>query len=199
MGSFEVIDRLRAWIARQRFYPSLRRVVIAGHSAGGQFVQRYAVGSALDADMAPVPVRYVVANPSSYMYFDQHRPDGKGGFVQAGGGLRCLVNAYKYGPEGRNDYMSAASLEVMVRRYRARDVVYLLGTADNDPASKSLDKRCPAQAQGPHRLARGEGFKAYMDRFFAPHGHRLVRVPGVGHSSNRMFRSSQGKSVLFGD
>ena len=132
------------------------------------------------------------------MYFDARRPDGRGGFVPARGSVRCLVNAYKYGPEGRNDYMAGEPLEAMVRRYRRRDVVYLLGEADNDPSHRGLDKSCPAKAQGPHRLARGIGFKAYMDRFFAPHAHRLILVPGVGHSSNRMFRSSQAKAVLFG-
>ncbi|MDH3240660.1 MAG: alpha/beta hydrolase [Alphaproteobacteria bacterium] len=199
VGSFAALDRMRAWLARMRLYPNLGRVLIAGHSAGGQFVQRYAMGSAAAPDGPTVPVRYVVANPSSYMYLDGRRPDGKGDFAENRGSARCLVNAYKYGPEGRNDYMAAEPLDAMVRRYRMRDVVYLLGGADSDPRGKGLDRSCPAMAQGPHRLARALGFKAYMDRFFAPHAHRLVRVPGVGHSSNRLFRSRQGRSVLFGD
>ncbi len=199
VGSFEVLDRMREWIARKRLYPHLARVVIAGHSAGGQFVQRYVLGSAAAPEGPAVAVRYVVANPSSFMYLDSRRPDGRGGFALARGSIRCLVNAYKYGPEGRNAYMSAVPLDVMVRRYRARDVIYLLGAADSDPAAAGLDRRCPARAQGPHRLARGTWFKAYMDRFFAPHAHRLVLVPGVGHSANRMFRSDEGRAVLFGD
>jgi hypothetical protein len=172
--------------------------VIAGHSAGGQLVQRYALGSAAAPEGPAIPVRYVVANPSSFMYLDSRRPDGRGGFAPARASIRCLVNAYKYGPDGRNPYMSGAPLDVMVRRYRARDVVYLLGAADSDPAAAGLDRRCAAMAQGPHRLARGTWFKAYMDRFFTPHAHRLVLVPGVGHSPNQMFRSREGRSVLFG-
>ena len=127
VGSFAALDRMRAWLARMRLYPNLGRVLIAGHSAGGQFVQRYAMGSAAAPDGPTVPVRYVVANPSSYMYLDGRRPDGKGDFAENRGSARCLVNAYKYGPEGRNDYMAAEPLDAMVRRYRMRDVVYLLG------------------------------------------------------------------------
>jgi poly(3-hydroxybutyrate) depolymerase len=199
LGSFEALDLMRRWLARKRLYPNLSRVVIAGHSAGGQFVQRYALGSPAAPEGAAIPVRYVIANPSSYMYFDTRRPDGREGFTLARGSIRCPVNAYKYGPEGRNDFMAGEPLAAMVQRYRRRDVVYLLGEADNDPSARNLDRRCPAAAQGPHRLARGKWFKAYMDRFFAPHGHRLVLVPGVAHSSNRMFRSPQGKAVVFSD
>ena len=112
------------------FYPNLAPVVIAGHSAGGQFVQRYSLGSPGAPEGAAIPVRYVVMNPSSYMYFDTRRPDGKEGFAPARGSMRCLVNAYKYGAEGRNDYMTAEPLAAMVQRYRRRDVVYLLGGAD---------------------------------------------------------------------
>ena len=49
--------------------PSLRRVVLAGHSSGGQIVQRYALASGLDGvtvaraagGAGPVPVRFFPA------------------------------------------------------------------------------------------------------------------------------------------
>jgi pimeloyl-ACP methyl ester carboxylesterase len=197
MSSFAVLDRLRARLSQRDLYPNLTQVVIAGHSAGGQVAQRYALGTrASPAEQGP-GLRFVVANPSSYMYLDARRPDGNGGYAVARGTPGCLINGYKYGAEGRNAYMARAPLADMIRRYRSRDVVYLLGAKDNDPASSSLDKRCPAMAQGPHRLARGRNFMAYLERFFSPHNHRLRIVPGVAHSSSRIFRSEAGIGVLF--
>lgn len=41
-----------------------------------------------------------------------------------------------------------------LRRYMARQVVYLFGSNDNDPHHSALDKSCGAQAQGSNRLER---------------------------------------------
>jgi hypothetical protein len=51
-------------------------VVIIGNSAGGQYVNRYAaVGHAPDAlAERGIPVRFVISNPSTYLYFDGERP-----------------------------------------------------------------------------------------------------------------------------
>ena len=43
LSSFEVLDVILTLLADESRYPALRQVVIAGHSAGGQVVQRYAV------------------------------------------------------------------------------------------------------------------------------------------------------------
>ena len=40
LSSFAVVDRLLAGVTTAG-YPSLKRIVVAGHSAGGQFVNRY--------------------------------------------------------------------------------------------------------------------------------------------------------------
>ena len=94
--------------------------------------------------------------------------------------------------------MKRRPLADMVKRYRFRDVVYLVGADDDDPKHESLDKRCPALAQGANRLERTRNFKAYMDRFHAPNNHRLVVVPEVGHSSAKIFRSKAGRKAIFG-
>ena len=65
VSSFAALDRLIAGIVRSHRFPGLRHIVVAGHSAGGQFVERYAASTRLSVR---VPVRYVVANPSSYLY-----------------------------------------------------------------------------------------------------------------------------------
>ena len=45
LSAFAVLDRLRARLGRPGLYPNLTHMVIVGHSAGGQFVQRYALGT----------------------------------------------------------------------------------------------------------------------------------------------------------
>ena len=63
-------------------YPGMEHIVIVGHSAGGQTVQRYALTAPHAAPaaapkggaaVAPPPVRYVVANPSSFGYLNASR------------------------------------------------------------------------------------------------------------------------------
>ena len=196
ISSFEVIDRLRALLVSRGGFSNLANLTIVGFSAGGQFVQRYAVGFAGAQDLR---TRFVVGSPSSYMYFDRRRPAHRGtGFEERVDTPDCPVNRYKYGPERRNAYMRRRSLADMVKRYRLLDVVYLVGADDDDPESKSLDKRCPALVQGANRVARAQNFQAYMNRFHAPHNHRLVVVPNIGHSSSRMFRSKPGREAVFG-
>ena len=43
LSSYEVMDKFLLMLADKNKYPSLRKIVFAGHSAGGQLVHRYAV------------------------------------------------------------------------------------------------------------------------------------------------------------
>src|SRR5262245_25922081 len=74
ISSFTVVDTLVARLRSGRF-PNLKWIVITGHSAGGQFVQRYAAFT--DIDLLPVPnaacVKFVPSNPSSYIYLNEYR------------------------------------------------------------------------------------------------------------------------------
>lgn len=198
ISSFDIASRILARIADRRLRPNLTTIVIAGHSAGGQFVQRYAIGQPADPALAGLRVVYVAANPSSYLYLDAHRPDPDrpGAFVVPARS-DCSTNRFKFGLEKPNAYFKRQSTDEMIARYRAREVVYLLGEADNDPNAKNLSRTCAAVAQGADRLARGKAFMAYMNALFAPHAHRLVTVPHVGHSARAMFQSSQGLALLF--
>src|SRR3984893_19299219 len=71
-SSFEVLDALLARLADRRLFPNLNQVVVAGHSGGAQVVQRYAIAGKgeLALTRQGIGVRYVVANPSSYAYFN---------------------------------------------------------------------------------------------------------------------------------
>lgn len=73
-SSFSVVDGLLESISSR--FPNVTDVVIAGHGAGAQFVQRYA---GIGRDMknvirCDIKVRYVVSNPGSYMWPTSQRP-----------------------------------------------------------------------------------------------------------------------------
>ena len=70
IGSMAALDALIAALKSQ--WPSLRTITLVGFSAGAQLVQR-SIGWAADAP-AGVRLRYVVAAPSSWLYFDPVRP-----------------------------------------------------------------------------------------------------------------------------
>src|SRR3546814_1128487 len=70
ISSFAVIDRIVAAISDRSIFPNLDKVVFAGHSAGGQFVNRFASGTALPGTHPENVYRLIAANPSSWPYSD---------------------------------------------------------------------------------------------------------------------------------
>lgn len=72
-SSFSVADGLLESISNN--FPNVREIVIAGHGAGAQFVQRYAGIAAVPVNLrCDIAIRYVVANPGSYMFPTPTRP-----------------------------------------------------------------------------------------------------------------------------
>src|SRR5262249_34731086 len=71
--SFDRADAILRELANKTNFPNLKTIVVAGHSAGGQFVSRYQMSNQVH-DALGVPVSYVIANPSSYAYLDAARP-----------------------------------------------------------------------------------------------------------------------------
>ncbi len=203
LSSFDVIDALFAHLADRKLFPHLKTVVLAGHSAGGQFVQRYAVVGEGERALAArdVAVRYVVANPATYLYFDARRRQPDGGFGVDAAARACAdLGEWNYGlaskvPPYVARPVDAAALE---KRYLARDVIYLAGTADNDPDGDAVDKSCGAASQGDTRFARAVNYAAYVDLLAQGRGrHRLFKVPGVAHHSYEMYASRCGLAALF--
>jgi pimeloyl-ACP methyl ester carboxylesterase len=192
VSTYDVFDAMLARLSDARRFPNMRRITIVGHSAGGQIVQRYAVvGHATQlAPSSRVPVHLVVANPSSYFYFDNWRP-----VPQA----NCSdFNLWRYGLSGAPGYVTGTDASLQ-RRYATRRVTYLLGTADTNPKEDDLDRTCGGEAQGPFRFARGKYYIGYLDKLY-PGGTNqdYAFVLGVPHDNRRMFTSRCGLDVLFG-
>jgi hypothetical protein len=201
-SSFGAVNLMMERLANRSTFPNLQSIVITGHSAGGQFTDRFVAGS----QEVGIQTRYVVANPSSYLYFDgKRRVAGtlnQFAIPTAQERSNCSeYNQYKYGLERLNSYMQNVGVDRIQSQYSQRQVVYLLGEKDTDPNSDSLDKDCPAMLQGKHRFERGTIFYNYLQQYYGSaiqNRHLKVTVPGVAHDGRAMFNSNQGIQVLFG-
>jgi hypothetical protein len=202
ISSFGVIDFILDKFADNSVFPNLSHIVVIGHSAGGQVVQRYAAGSQKETELAYTGIlfRYIVANPSSYVYFNGERRIA--GFLDQfeipADTCSGTYNEYRYGLEDLNSYMTGTGIPTILAQYPVRDVVYLLG--DQDTGSSGLDVTCPANLEGIHRYERGTIFFNYIQYFFSSEildYQSKVIVPGVGHSSTAMFQSVEGRGVTF--
>jgi pimeloyl-ACP methyl ester carboxylesterase len=194
LSAYTVIDEIVARLGDREQFPDVKEIVIAGHSGGAQVVQRYALLSQDQPALktAGVQVRYVIANPSSYAYFNEQRPVA---FNHAG----CPdFNRWKYGLKDLPAYAGGQTPAQLEENYVKRDIVYLLGQQDTDPNHPALDKSCEAQAQGANRLIRGHKYFDYLKRRH-PQGlsQQLIEVPGVGHDGDGMFTSPEGQKALF--
>jgi pimeloyl-ACP methyl ester carboxylesterase len=204
-NSFEVVDRILTLLSDRTRYPRLQSIVVAGHSGGGQFVQRYAALNRIE-ESVKVPVRYVVANPSSYVYLDEKRPPtganctAEGACSAPAGAYsdqaNCTgYNRYRYGLDALSGYAAEVGAETIRKQFPLRNVTYLIGDLDVLPDT-DLDKSCPANAQGVNRRERGLNYWNYVRTGFKA-DHKLVMVPRCGHNAACMFASSTGTRALF--
>lgn len=196
VSSYLAVDRLFETLADRALFPQVAEIVLAGHSAGGQLVHRFAATSpAEDASVPAARIRYVVANPSTYLYVRPERWQGQ--VFQVPDKTLCSeYDEWHYGLEDRPNRTEGLAIDTVQARMSRRDVRILIGSADS--TSANLDVSCGANLQGPYRFERGRILVRFMDRFFDGHRHRELIVPDVGHSSRRMWTSQVGLGALFG-
>ena len=193
ISSFGALDQIIKLLGNRTLFPALKEIVVAGHSGGGQVVQRFALtGHAHPAlQTEGIRLRYVVANPSSYAYFSPQRP------VKFETASCPGFNTWKYGMQHLPAYANGQSAEQLEQAYVSRTITYLLGQQDTDPNHPALDKSCEAETQGAYRLIRGHNYFDYLKQRHPQLRQTLVEVPGVGHDGDRMFTSPEGQKVLF--
>ena len=193
ISSFAAMDLLLYVIADPHLFPNLRSVVVTGHSAGGQFTHRYAGASPAADVLGGLPVRFVVANPSTYLWLGADRPSDSG-FARPDSASCPNWNDWPYGLSKRNSYARASDEWGIRARLTGRDVRILLGDADTLTAS--LDMSCAANLQGRRRFDRGRSLMGFMDLYAPGHAHVETVIPGVGHSSRNMYGSAAGTAAL---
>jgi pimeloyl-ACP methyl ester carboxylesterase len=212
--SFDFLDEVLRKVARKEIFPNLKQIVVTGHSAGGQVLNRYEMANQVH-DKLGVPVTYVVSNPSSYAWPDAQRPTDAAYSVQShapgyiplipanaaafrsfSGARDCTTyDQWPYGFKDRTGYTAKQTDEQLKSQLISRPTTYLLGELDVLPLG-GFDGSCPAMAQGPTRLARGEAFGKFVNEKLGAH-HVIKIVPECGHNARCMFTSEDALPLLF--
>ncbi len=197
ISSFEVMDQLLLRLADRDAYPNVEEIIIAGHSGGGQFVNRYAAGGAAEDEAAPdISWRYVVSSPSMYLYMSAERViDGTlNEFeIPSDPGSRSY-NDYYYGLDNLNLYMSERGAAQLRENYSSRQITYFVGEEDNDPNDPSLATGTRPMLQGDNRLERGIIYFNHLQDELGPDilkNQDLEIVENAGHSARAIFNSSE--------
>ena len=198
VSSFAVVDALVARL-RGGSFPNLKWIVMTGHSAGGQFVQRYAAFT--DIDLLPAPnsalVKFVPSNPSSYVYLNEYRFDEtRKAWVIPRGKTSKEYDEFKYGLDNLDDYAGNRGPNWARTHLPKRWVEVLAGTADIE-ADSSFDDSKAAMWQGETRYERALLFNAFMDRFYTPNRFHVTSVPNVGHDHREIYASAEAKRALY--
>jgi pimeloyl-ACP methyl ester carboxylesterase len=208
LTSFDFADEILRRLARKSIFPNLRVIVVAGHSAGGQFVTRYELSNKVH-DSLGVKVEYVVANPSSYAYPEAIRPLFEPGTAQhpIGAptgqfgpfreGRDCTTyDHWPYGFKGRTGYTADIPEETLKKQLLSRPTHYLVGELDILPLG-GFDSSCPAMAQGPTRRARGEAFVNYLNSKGNSGARQAAVISLCGHNARCMFTAEAALPMLF--
>lgn len=201
ISSFTVMDSLMIKLSE---YPNLKTIVLTGHSAGGQFANRYSASSPIvdELEARGVDISFIVNNPSSYVYMDnKRRPPGASTFQVPNVDDCPAYNEYRYGLDDLPTYLrNIGGAETIIQRLPQRKVTYLVGDNDNDPNANLLDVSCEAQLQGNHRFERGVTYFDHLLEVYGPTietNQKFGIVPDVGHSSLGMFLSEIGLQNTF--
>jgi hypothetical protein len=201
LSTFDVIDAMLATLGNRERFPNLSTVVLIGHSGGGQLLNRYAIVGRGAVTTANIHLRFVIANPSSFFYFSDDRPQRDGSFVPFRASECPTFNHWRYGPVHAPAYVdvrSSASWQQYEQTYVKKDVIYLLGTDDTDPSQADLDTACAGEAEGPERLDRGKFYFSYLkSRHAQAFGQQLWFVRGVAHVGSRMVESPCAIAAIF--
>ncbi|CAI7636578.1 unnamed protein product [Penicillium bialowiezense] len=218
LTSFDVLDGLVKLHSDKAKYPSLKNVTVVGHGGGGQLAQRYAaVGNDAPDN---VHIRYIHGDPSSCLYFTEHRPiisDNETSIEKCADYNTWRYGFHKFpGTGGKR-----RTPKEYFKQYLSRDVVSIVGLQDTANAG---DRSCMGKLQGGgNRRARNliwfryvntlartdedlDGFPGsfedlpdWSDAVDGKSHLRLVVVEDAAHNATELFEGDLGRAALFHD
>ena len=217
ISAFDLVDDIIKKLADKKTFPNLTKIVVTGHSAGGQFATRYEMANKVH-NTPGVAISYVVANPSSYAWPAAVRPLPTGNADPAGADKEALgpngekVNSnFSYGPfdatkapkynqwpaglDNLAGYVAGMSEDQLKKQLVERPTTYLLGQVDVLPLG-GFDSSPTAMAQGPTRRARGEAFVKYVNETLGAK-HNAIIVPECGHNDRCIYTTDIVWPVIF--
>lgn len=180
ISAFFALDQLLDQLFLNSTFPQMKQVVLAGHSLGGQGVQRYAI---LKKTKAYDPnVRYWIGNPGAWTWLTHQRPtineSAKDTFDTWPYGIHQNVD--KIPIYARRD-VKAKNGTLVAERFRSRNVGYFLSLMDVGAGAKSPQAMC----QGVNHLDRGSRFVISLSKDFGtepfPPNHTADFAANVTH------------------
>jgi pimeloyl-ACP methyl ester carboxylesterase len=179
-SSYDYIDLIFSRFADRARYPNLKRVILAGFSAGGQFAGRYAAtGKGVVRD--GVKVDYIAMAPSTEFRFDPDQP-------------------WHYGLKGRPRYSAKLSESEIMANLCSRRVWRGCGSLDVLGRPKTaLDMTPPAVGQGKNRFERFKAFERYLEKY--PEWRKQVSFhvfEGIGHQEDLCYPDPVLLDFIFG-
>ena len=215
LSSFDFVDELLRRLADKKVFPNLTQVVIAGHSAGGQFVARYEMANRVHGTLG-ITISYAVSNPSSYAWPDATRvlPSGDGvpenevgawkedtphhdfSFGSFDATKAPTYDKWPYGLEDRTEgYTVGMSDEQLRKQLVSRPTTYLLSQVDTLPLG-GFDGSPNAMAQGATRRGRGEAFVTYINQKLGA-SSKVMIVPECGHNDRCVYTTDAVLPIIF--
>jgi pimeloyl-ACP methyl ester carboxylesterase len=215
LTSFDFMDEILRALAMKNVFPNMKAIVVAGHSAGGQYVARYQMANRVHEALG-VPVTYVVANPSSYAWpaatrplptgdaapdkargaWDTDKPHTDFTYGAFDASACANYNRWPAGLENRTaGYTLKTTDDQLKKQLVSRPTTFLLGQVDTLPLG-GFDSSCPAMAQGATRRARGEAFVKYITEQLGAK-HAIQIVPECGHNDRCVYTTDAVLPVIF--
>lgn len=217
ISSFDFMDEIVRRLADKKTFPNLTKIVIAGHSAGGQYASRYGMANKVH-NTPGVSISYVSANPSTYAWPTALRPlpvgnaDPRKADKEALGPDGMKVNSdFTYGPfdvakvpnynnwpmgfEKRTAYTAQMSDDQLKKNLVERPITYLMGQVDILPLG-GFDSSAVAMAQGPTRRARGEAFVKFITDSLGARPNVMI-VSECGHNDRCVYTTSDVLPIIF--
>ncbi|PSK50339.1 Kremen protein 1 [Elsinoe australis] len=195
VSSFEVLDQLIKWFDDRTRYPNMKQIVVAGHSLGGQTVNRYAeIGNPLATKS---PVTYWIGNPNSYTWMATSRPLDTSTCPTYDTYRDGFFNFTSY-PMTYASSLVASGRSAVLANYNSKSKAYARGTQDLGDDSSS----CAPFTQGANRNERFFNFiKAFPASCANPANGQCDTIDYVnaGHDGGAMMASPAGQARLFLD
>lgn len=196
-SSFDCLDQILQYFDNKSLYPNLNQIVVAGHSAGGQTINRYAaVGKSL---ALKTPVTYWIGNPNSLLWLDSSRPFDTSTCPSYDDWRSGLSNYVSSGMQ-YNTLLVTQGNAAVATNFLAKNKAYARGTQDLGDDSSD----CAPYSQGSNR---NERFFEFINKWPAtcpsPNsttGHcDTIDLINAGHDDGAMFGSAAGLARLFID
>lgn len=195
--------------------------MIAGFSAGGQYVNRYEMANKADGAASGISMSYVVGDPTSFAWPNAVRPLPVGDASP-----NSPAQAYKesvgkdattphtdftygafnnpkapgyddwpYGLGHLSGYVAGMSAGQLRKNLVTRSVTYVEDQVHTLPIS-GFDSSPNADAQDPQRRARGEAFVMHVDHYLGA-AQELIIAPGCSHNSGCVLTADSVLPLLF--